>query len=715
MFLNQLKKEVRKCIILKRNPLSSKNKLVVSGLILAGWLGGCARAPERIEPSRLSVLLITIDTLRADALGSYGNRSAQTPWIDRLSANGVRFDAAHAQNVVTLPSHANILAGRYPFAHGVRDNAGFRFPQTLDTLATLLKVRGYRTGAFVSAFPLDGRFGLARGFDEYDDRLSDKARPAFVEQERAGSETIARARAWLTRADGRPTLCWVHLYEPHFPYAPAEPFASRFRTDPYAGEVAAADAAVGTLIEPILNAGDKGDTLVVLTADHGESLDEHGEATHGIFAYEATLRVPLILYGPRVLKPAVRNDAVQHVDILPTVLDLLSIPASSNLDGRSLAGRAESGDRPSYFEALSGTLNRGWAPLRGVVHRGLKYVDLPIPELYDLAADPGEEHNLATARQEDVRAMKAVLSKFPDEPPQPVREDPSTAERLRSLGYASGGGMVRKRYTEADDPKRLIGIDRLLQQIVGLYLDGHPAVALEKARALTRDQPRMAVAWLHLAHLERESGNLERAIAALERAHALNTSNTETASLFGAYLTQAGRADAAVSLLTPYAARPEADEGVLTTLALARARTGATDEALALLARARAANPGSVTLLVNEGTVQLLAGRRSAARSIFEQALARDAGNARAHSSLAALAIDEGRISDALAQWQAAVASDPAEYAPIFALGAAHARAGRTDVARACFEFFAQSAPSDRYAPQIAQARTWLAGHQPER
>ena len=247
------------------------------------------------------MLLITVDTLRADAVGAYGNVRASTPWIDRLAAAGVRFDAAHAHNVVTLPSHANILSGRYPFVHGVRDNAGFRFPQTLDTLATLLKARGYRTGAFVSAFPLETRFGLQRGFDEYDDHLSSAARPAFLEQERSGTETVARARAWLEREPGKPTFCWVHLYEPHFPYTPPEPFASNFRDNPYAGDVAAADAAVGQLIEPLLQAGAAGRTLVVFTADHGESLDEHGEATHGIFAYESTLRVPLIVYAPGTL------------------------------------------------------------------------------------------------------------------------------------------------------------------------------------------------------------------------------------------------------------------------------------------------------------------------------------------------------------------------------------------------------------------------------
>ena len=668
-------------------------------------------SPEPREGQRpLDVMLITVDTLRADALGVYGGTSAATPWMDRLATGGVRFDSAHAHNVVTLPSHANILSGRYPFVHGVRDNAGFRFPQSLDTLATILKARGYRTGAFVSAFPLDARFGLSRGFDEYDDHLTDTARPAFLEAERAGTETVARARAWLARGAGRPAFCWVHLYEPHFPYAPPEPFASRYRTNPYAGEVAAADAEVGTLVEPILSAGTNARMVVVLTSDHGESLDEHGEATHGVFAYEATLRVPLIFYASGVLQPAVRTDAAQHVDILPSILDLLSMPEPPALEGHSLVGR-QTAPAPSYFEALSGMLNRGWAPIRGVIDRGLKYVDLPIPELYDLATDPHEQHNLAAARPEDAQALRTLLSRFPDQLPLAAVEDAATRERLRSLGYASGGGTSRKHYTRDDDPKRLIGIDRDLQQIVDLYLGGNRAAALEKARVFANHQPTMPIAWLHLAQLEREAGNLKRAIDALERAHNLNPANTQIASLLGGYLTQDGRAQDAAALLAPYANRPDTDVDVLTTLALARARLGATEEALALLSRARTEDPGSAALFVNEGTVQLMAGRREAARSAFEQALARDPGTARAHSSLAAIAIDEGQLDVAIPHWRAAVAADPAEYAPIFALGVAHARAGRVAAARACLEFFAGSAPPQAYAPQIAQARSWLSSH----
>src|SRR5262245_8202665 len=288
----------------------------------------------------LDVLLITIDTLRADALGAYGNRDARTPWIDRLAAGGVRFTRAHAHNVVTLPSHANILSGQYPLGHGVRDNNGFRFPADKPTLAAVLKAHGYRTGAFVSAFPLDSRFGLDQGFDVYDDRLGGtETTTAFVMPERPGTETVALARRWLDQDGGRPTFAFVHLYEPHFPYVPPEPLASTFRDHPYLGEVAAADAALEPLLRPLLEGGAR-PTLVILTADHGEGLGDHDELTHGVFAYESTLHVPLVMFAPPILKPRVVDEPVRHVDVMPTILDAVGIEAPVGLPGRSLLAAA---------------------------------------------------------------------------------------------------------------------------------------------------------------------------------------------------------------------------------------------------------------------------------------------------------------------------------------------------------------------------------------
>src|SRR5262249_53777833 len=279
--------------------------LGLASVVAAASLHARRSSTAVLRQPGLDVLLVTIDTLRADAVGAYGATTGATPLLDAVAARGVVFRQAHAHDVVTLPSHANILSGRLPFQHGVRDNAGFRFPRDVPTLASLLGAAGYRTGAFVSAFTLDARFGLARGFDVYDDRLGGPAGPLAL-PERRGADTVAAAQRWLAEGSGRPSFCWVHVYEPHAPYVPPEPFASRHPGAPYVGEVETAAAALQPLLRPLLDSASP-HTLVIVTGDHGESLGEHGERTHGLFAYESTLHVPLVMFAPGVL-PSARVD-----------------------------------------------------------------------------------------------------------------------------------------------------------------------------------------------------------------------------------------------------------------------------------------------------------------------------------------------------------------------------------------------------------------------
>jgi len=685
--------------------------------VLCFGAAGCSRERREVrgEPGA-SVILITVDTLRADAIGAYGRKDALTPWMDRLAAGGVRFDAAHAHNVTTLPSHANILSGRYPFDHGVRDNAGFRFPPRVDTLATLLAARGYRTGAFVSGFPLASRFGLGRGFEVYDDAfVGARTRAAFRLEERPGPETVARAREWIAAQGGQPFFCWVHVFEPHYPYEPGEPFASRFARDPYHGEVAAADAALAPLLEPVLAAGAGGRTLVVLTADHGESLGEHGEATHGILAYEATLRVPLVLYQPRLLAPRVVEAPVRHVDVLPTVLDALALPVPDGLAGSSLLPVAAGLAAPpatSYFEALSGWLNRGWAPLHGVLHDRAKYVDLPIPELYSLAEDPAEVRNLAAKRPAELEAMRARLAPLRaadrGAAPQPVSTE--VRERLKSLGYVGAApGPPKAVYTEADDPKRLIELDRLLEEVESLYAQGNVKAALERCRELVARRPGMPISLLHLAHLEREAGDVAAGVSTLERALALAPGDTTTLSLLGAYLTQAGRPKDAVALLSGPARASDPDPEVLRSLALALARLSRGGEAVAALTRALAVDPQNVQLLVDLGTVRLMAGEPAAAREAFSRALARNPDVARAHSSLGFLDAQAGAVAPSLDHWRRALALDPRECEPLLALASLAGRQGGTAAARPYLELFAGSASRTPCAAAEGRVRGWLA------
>jgi arylsulfatase A-like enzyme/Tfp pilus assembly protein PilF len=692
--------------------------LALAGLaIVLAALAWAALRPAAIRrDGELSVLLITIDTLRADALGAYGARDASTPWIDRLAREGVRFESAHAHNVVTLPSHANILSGLGPHRHGIRDNSGFRFPRGRPTLATLLKGAGWRTGAFVSAFVLDSRFGLDAGFDAYDDRLGGaEVHTAFLVPERPGSRTVAAARAWLDQGGGGKSFCWVHLFEPHFPYAPPQPFAGRFPDRPYQGEVAAADAALEPLLRPLLARGAASRTLVVLTADHGESLGEHGERTHGIFAYEATLRVPLVLWAPGLLSPRVVKAPVAHVDLLPTVLDALGLPVPEGLDGRSLlpaaAGRATP-PAPSYFEALSAHLNRGWAPLHGVLAGGLKYVDLPEPELYDVPRDASESRNAAGARPADLEGLRGLLARLraEDRSIERTQEDAAVRERLQALGYVSGEAPRKERYTAADDPKNLIELDGLLDQVIGHHARREYDAGVALCREILSRREDMPLVHSQLAVLERARGNMAGALSAARRALELRTSDAEGAALLAVYLVEAGEGREALSVLEPYLAAAEPDVDVLTAAGMAQARLGRRGEALAAFARAREADPTSAMILVNTATVHLMAGDAAAAQAALESALALDPGVAKAHNELGVIAARRGEWDAAIGHWRRAAELDPSDYQTLFNLGATLRGRGREAEARPFLEAYLAAAPPALEARDIARVRVWLAG-----
>jgi arylsulfatase A-like enzyme/Flp pilus assembly protein TadD len=671
-------------------------------------------AAVRRDPT-LSVLLITIDTLRADALGAYGKKDAGTPWIDRLAREGVRFEDAHAHNVVTLPSHANILSGLLPYRHGIRDNSGFRFPRARPTLATVLKGAGWRTGAFVSAFVLDSRFGLEAGFDTYDDRLGGaEVHTAFLVPERPGVRTVEAARAWLEAGGAARSFCWLHVFEPHFPYAPVEPFASRHGNDAYQGEVAAADAALEPVLRPLLERGAEARTLVVLTSDHGESLGEHGERSHGIFAYEATLKVPLVLWAPGVLRPRVVRAPASHVDVVPTVLDLLGLPVPAALDGRSLFDAAvgrPTRSTPTYFEALSASLNRGWAPLHGVLADGLKHVDLPDPELYDLARDPAELQNRAASQPAELERLRGLLSRFraEDQGVERRQEDAAVRERLSALGYVSGEAPRKERYTAADDPKNLVELETLLDQVIGLHARREFDAGVALCKEILRRREDMPLAHGQLAVLERARGNMPGALAAAGRALELRPSDAEGAALLAVYLVEAGRAREAMAVLEPFLGAEDPDLDVLTAAGMAQARLGRHAEALATFARARETDPTNALVLVNMATVRMMDGDLAAARDALEAALSLDPRVAKAHNELGVIAARRGLGEEAIGHWRRAAELDPSDYQTLFNLGVTLRGLGRLAEARPYLEAYLKAAPPALEARDIARVRAWLA------
>lgn len=662
-----------------------------------------------------NILLISIDTLRADALGAYGGKAA-TPNLDALAASGARFTFAHAHAVVTLPSHTSLLTGRYPYEHGVRDNNGYRVRQGEATLATRLKALGFATGAFVGAFPLDQRFGLNQGFDVYDDRLPEAGPTVdFALPERRADAVVSAARAWIGAQQG-PWFSWVHVFDPHAPYRPPAPFATDYASDPYAGEVAWTDAALGPLLDQARASSRP--TLVIVTSDHGESLGEHGELTHGIFAYEATLRVPLIIAEIAPGAPATRGttiDApVRHVDVVPTVLEAVGagVLAGTGFDGTSLIAVVSGTDtakRPAYFEAMTANLSRGWAPLRGVLVDRDKYIDLPIAETYDLAADAAEQRNLAASDLTRTQVLRNTLRTFNTAPPgAPGEETGAVLERLRALGYVGGSpAPARDRYTEDDDPKRLVDLDKMLHDAGDLYSRGRRDDAVRMFEAVIARRPDTADAYRYLAFVHWQSGRPREAISTLESALARGLTQRDIRVKLGLYLAEAGEPDRAIPLLEGLSAD---DSDVLNALGIAYGQRGRVADAMRTFDRAITLDPTSALSHQNIATLQLRTGDLGAAEASFRRAVSIDDTLAGAYTGLGVVLARRNRLPDALDAWRRAVALDPGELNALFNLTMELFASGQIEEGRRFGERFVATAPPAVFAADIARVRQLLAG-----
>jgi arylsulfatase A-like enzyme/tetratricopeptide (TPR) repeat protein len=700
---------------------------VVSIAIVAVGTSACGKgAVEISQASDRNVLLITIDTLRGDALGCDGG-PARTPNLDALAAGGIRFSFAHAQAVVTLPSHASILTGLYPFQHGYRENSGYRLTPGVQPLAARLKANGFSTGAFVAAFPLDARFGLTPGFDTYDGRFDDVGSGAeFLLPERPAPVVVERAVQWIHQRDRR-WFAWVHVYDPHAPYRPPPPFDREYAARPYYGEVAAVDQALGPLLAAARGA--ERSTLVVVTGDHGESLGEHGELTHGLFAYESTLHVPLIVaelssgtqrsHSAQKDQPffaalagsafqgatsEVSDQPARHVDIVPTILDALAIPVPADLPGHTLRTRADrdgGGARASYFEAMESMLDFGFAPLDGVLVGREKYISLPLPELYDLAADRGERSNLVDRAGERARVLSTRLADFhASAPAAPQAESPEVAARLRSLGYISGSATPKSHYGEQDDPKRLIEIDRLMHEAVALDDEGKLGDGIARYRQILATRPDMMAASRHLAFDLWRIGDLPGAIAALRDAFAASPPTAAARIQLGTYLSEAGQTGAAIELLKQ-AVATEPDLDALNALGIAYARHGRGAEALSTFARSLEIDPGNAMTFENIGAVHLDAGRLADARRAFERAIASNAESSQGHAGLAMVAIRQGDRKTAISRWQRAVALQPSNFDALYDLSVQLAQDGQLAAARRYMEQFVRTAPRGQYGKDI--------------
>jgi pentatricopeptide repeat protein len=477
---------------------------------------------------RRSLLLITIDTLRADHLSCNGSKDVKTPHLDRLAAGGVNFRRARTTAPLTLPAHASIMTGLDPPEHGVRDNGSYRLPEDRLTLAETLAERGYETAAFVGAFVLEHRFGLDQGFDLYDDDVgTDEAMLESLEAERDADAVVSVFSGWLDERDAEvPFFAWVHIYDPHAPYTPPEPYRSRYAGDPYAGEVAFADAAVGTMIAGLESKNLLGSTVVAVVGDHGEGLGEHDEATHSVLVYNSTSHVPMLAHAPGLISAGTAvPQLVRVIDLAPTLLDYLGLEPSLGR-GVSLRPLVEGGATrdpwTAYSESLYPRLNLGWSELRAVESGTHRYILAPREELYDLAVDPGETVNRAAELPEVAAALRRLLEDTISADVAPDRAahgavDAETRAMLEKLGYLSKSGTPRTEDSPAD-PKDRIAVWNRIQH--GLFLSGrgdHAGALVILNRALT-SEPDMPILYESIGSSYMRLGRYEEAERVYRRA-----------------------------------------------------------------------------------------------------------------------------------------------------------------------------------------------------
>jgi arylsulfatase A-like enzyme/Tfp pilus assembly protein PilF len=679
---------------------------VTAGTTAPGDTASGEAAPGSVRPSEAvlaaseslgagpNLLLVTLDTLRADHIGAYGYAGAETPVLDRLAAEGIRFDQVASTAPITLVAHGSIMTGQIPPNHGLRDNGNFLAEDATSTLAEVLDDAGYATGGFVASFVLDRRFGLARGFDAYTDFRGldpEVGLELLLNVERRGDEVVDDAIAWLGEQSG-PFFAWVHLFDPHTPYEPPEPFASRHPGRPYDGEIAYTDQQLGRLLRYLEESGRAGDTLLIVTADHGEGLGDHQEKWHGFFVYDSTIRVPLIVRGEGLPAGLVVEGQASLVDLLPTTLALLDVedPDRSSRDGRDLrplivdpaaAGRA------AYAESLVPLFNFGWSELRALRVDGYKYISAPRPELYDLGADPGERHDLAERDPDRTAELAAALDAMVagddalEVAEGHVAADPETIERLRSLGYLSGSVRPAAGRRDVDPKDRIVAYEAFVEgyeEATEAVRGGRWAAAERQLRELDQAVPDQFLIQHYLGRAALGRGDPAAAIELLERSLTLSPSfySPTFVELARAYA-QSGQPQRAIELLADAVGLYPDNFAIRFNLGYHLQAAGRLDEALAAYLRAAELVPGYPQLLTNIAAIHLARGEPQEALDALREALDANPDDGRAWGNVGMILGGTGRFGEAEQAFRRAVALLPNEAPLHFNLGLALMRQGK--------------------------------------
>jgi arylsulfatase A-like enzyme/tetratricopeptide (TPR) repeat protein len=637
---------------------------ILGGLALAL---GLAAAALLVRPGRgdfrpraasgHNVLLITLDTTRADHLGCYGFGQAATPNLDRLAREGVRFARVYAPAPLTLASHSTIMTGLYPATHGVRNN-GHELAPKWTTLAEILKGHGFGTAAFVSSFSVDSRFGLGRGFDVYDDTFDVQAPLKGANAERRAEQTFARFSRWLDKNGPGRFFAWVHYYDPHLPYDPPSPYREGSPGRPYDGEIAYMDHYVGAILGALAAKGLLDDTLVVVAGDHGEGLGDKVETGHGIFLYEETIRVPLIIRGPKALpRPGVVESAVRLVDVAPTILEILGLKTeASGMEGQSLVPWIEDKTRldlDSLVETFYPRENFGWSELVGIVSGPWKYIQAPRPELYDLKSDPRETADLAVSSPDKAgelhKKLEDELLRLTTPPGATAGQSAARTddqERLRSLGYVNFA-PAKPGAAAAADPKDKIGLLKLVQHAQASELEGKYADAERTDREIVAAIPDSPESYVNLAIVQAMQREFDRALETLEQG----------------------------------LARIPDSEILLVRLGHTYLVSGKPREALETMDKVLALNPRSVDALTVAAGILDATGRKGEARAYYERALAVEPESRHLRMSYAGNLASTGALNEAIVVYEKLIADFPEEQAFYQFAGIAHSYLGEYDQA----------------------------------
>ena len=674
-------------------------------LLLVYGLGSQTLVGRRDSPDTPNIILITVDTLRADHLGCYGYRASSTPTIDALAGEGYLFTRAYAQVPLTLPSHYSILSGTLPVYHGVRDNSVGQ-PKGPPLISEVLHGKGYRTAAFVGSFILDSRFGLDRGFDYYYDDfdLPQRGGTDLSHVERPAGEVMEKARHWLATGDA-PFFAWVHLFDPHDPYSPPEPYKSRFASSPYDGEISYVDHEIGALLNSLQENGLLDKTHIILTSDHGEGLGDHGEFTHGLFLYDSTIHVPLIvrLANQRTVGRRI-EEVVRSIDIAPTIFQLAGIQPPATIQGGSLAGLLSAGantkargrlegNRLAYSETLYPMVQFGWSPLAAIQNSRYKFVESPRPELYDQITDPGEKQNLCDQQSalasELRRTLQSQIAKYSASArPTGIRvPDPETTQLLRSLGYVAGSSREMSALNTPTlhraDPKEKVGIYGRIFQALSDSNRGDARSAAHLLEAILEEDPGVVSARLLLGTQYERLGDFPRAAQQYAKVLAEQSHNGLASFNLAQVCAKQGKPEEAISWYRHTLQLDQAFTPAHTGLgAIYRARKDWAS-ALAEFRAALAEEPRNYTAHYNLAAIYAVNNQLDPALAHAREAVKLAREPAEAYNLLGWLLFLRNDMVAAEAVFAKGVEVDPRSATLLTNLGRVYAETGRSEKARA--------------------------------